>query len=375
MISRQERTAALTGIETALGWLLPRCAPVQPLALSLHEAHGRVAAENPRLALPFPARAIAQIDGWAFRAGDIAGASSYAPVFLASEPVWVEAGQPLPEGCDCIIDRGLVEGAGSAAQVIGEAVPGEGVRRAGEDVAGGQAIVAAGVAITSIDLMRMQRAGITHVQARRPRVRIVNTPDSDGRSGTVHLIANLAAEAGASVVSADATARDAAAIANMINEGCDLLILTGGTGAGHSDETVAALAQHGQVFAHGIALKPGRTGALGIVNNIPVIALPGLPDQALAVWWTLALPALDRLSGRKPRATVTLPLARKVASTVGMTEIALLQQQAHEWMPLAAGDMTLDQLAQADAWLAVPGASEGYATGTPVAAYRLREDA
>ncbi|OQW56593.1 MAG: molybdopterin-binding protein [Proteobacteria bacterium SG_bin9] len=375
MTSRQQRTAALTGIDAALGWLLPRCAPVQVLALSLHEAHGRVAAENVPLSAPFPARAVAQTDGWAFRAGDIAGASAYAPVFLSAEPTWVEAGQPLPDGCDCVIDPGLVEGTGPAAQVIGEAVPGEGVRRTGEDVAVGQTIIAAGVAITSIDLMRTQRAGIAHIQARRPRVRIINIPDSEKRSETARLIANLAAEAGANVASVDAPARDAAAIAGMINDSCDLLILVGGTGAGRSDETVAALAQRGEIFAHGIALKPGRAAALGLVNEVPVVGLPGLPDQALAVWWTLALPALDRLSGRKPRATVTLPLARKIASTVGMTEIVLLQQQDQSWMPLAVGDMTLDQLGQADAWLAVSGPSEGYATGTPVAAYRLREDA
>lgn len=375
MTRRQERTASLTSIEAALSWLLPRCAPVQPLALTLHEAHGRIAAENMSLSAPLPARAIALIDGWAFRAADIAGASSYAPVFLSLEPVWVEAGQPLPDGCDCVIDAGLVEGTGPAAQVIGEAVPGEGVRRAGEDVAMGATVTAAGAAITSIDLMRAHRAGITHVQTRRPRVRIVNTPDSEGRSETARLIANLAAEAGASVASGDAPARDAASIAGMIKDGCDLLILIGGTGAGRSDETIAALAQCGEVFAHGIAQKPGRTAALGVVDAVPVVALPGLPDQALAVWWTLALPALDYLSGRKLRATVTLPLARKVASMVGMTEIVLLQQQGKTWMPLAVGDMTLDQLGQTDAWLAVPGPSEGYATGTPVAAYRLREDA
>lgn len=315
------------------------------------------------------------IDGWAFRAGEIAGASSYAPVFLTAEPIWVEAGQPLPDGCDCVVESGLVEGEGPAAQVIGEAVPGEGIRRAGEDVAAGAAVIAEGVAITSVDLMRMQRAGVTHVQARRPRVRIVNVSDAEGRTETARLIANLAAEAGTSVVSATVSSRDAASVAGMINDGCDLLILIGGSGAGRSDETIAALAQRGEVFAHGIALKPGRTAALGRVNEVPVIALPGLPDQALAVWWTLVLPALDQLSGRKPRATVTFPLARKIASTVGMAEIVLLRQQDQSWMPLAVGDVTLDQLGQADAWLTVPGASEGYATRTPVAAYRLREDA
>jgi molybdopterin biosynthesis enzyme len=104
-----------------------------------------------------------------------------------------------------------------------------------------------------------------------------------------------------------------------------------------------------------------------------VIALPGAPDQALAVWWTLALPALDRLSARQPRQRLTLPLARKIASSVGIAEIALLERNDDMWTPLAIGDMPLEIIARSDAWLAVPAGSEGFAAGTPVGAYMLRD--
>ena len=40
---------------------------------------------------------------------------------------------------------------------------------------------------------------------------------------------------------------------------------------------------------------------------------------------------------------------------------------------LAAGELSLDAIARAEAWLAVPGGSEGFAAGTPVDAYMLRE--
>jgi molybdopterin biosynthesis enzyme len=104
-----------------------------------------------------------------------------------------------------------------------------------------------------------------------------------------------------------------------------------------------------------------------------VIALPGAPDQALAAWWTLALPALDRLSGSEKRRMTTLPLGRKIASSVGIAEIVLLQKTDDAWMPLATGELSLEAIAGADAWLAVPGGSEGYAAGTPVSAYMLRD--
>jgi len=83
---------------------------------------------------------------------------------------------------------------------------------------------------------------------------------------------------------------------------------------------------------------------------------------------------LDQLSGRLPRRQpVTLPLARKIASSVGIAEIVLLEKIEGAWMPLSVGDMSLETIARADGWLAVPAASEGFAVGTPVDAYMLRD--
>ena len=152
---------------------------------------------------------------------------------------------------------------------------------------------------------------------------------------------------------------------------CDLLVTVGGTGVGRTDATIEALASRGALLAHGIALQPGRTAAIGRIAKNPVIALPGAPDQALAGWWTLVLPVLDRLSGREKRSATPLPLARKIASSVGIAEIVLLKNAEGIWMPLATGDLSLETIARADAWLAVPGDSEGYAAGTPVNAYML----
>jgi molybdopterin biosynthesis enzyme len=126
------------------------------------------------------------------------------------------------------------------------------------------------------------------------------------------------------------------------------------------------------VIAYGIALQPGRTSAVGRIGKVPVIALPGAPDQALAAWWTLALPVLDRLSALLPRQAVTLPLRRKIASSVGLAEVVLLEERDGHWMPLAVGELSLDAIAGADAWLTVPGGAEGFAAGTPVDAYMMR---
>src|SRR5690606_37167741 len=98
----------------------------------------------------------------------------------------------------------------------------------------------------------------------------------------------------------------------------------------------------------------------------------GSPDHAFAGYLALVQPVLDRLSGRSERAGIVLPLARKISSAVGLCEIALVGRERGTWMPLAVGDFSLDAMRLADAWLAIPDNSEGYAAGTLVAALPLR---
>ena len=244
--------------------------------------------------------------------------------------------------------------------------PGAGVRRAGHDIADGSFVTDAGR--LARDLLTRGRRSLQFEGA--PAAASSTSPGTL----TACLIAESARNAGADVISVEATARDAASIAGAFDAGaCDLLITIGGSGVGRTDATVAALAERGEVIAHGIALQPGRTTAVGRVGTTPVIALPGAPDQAFAAWWALALPVFDGLSGRRPRKTLNLPLARKIASQVGIAEIVLLERKQDAWMTLAAGDLSLDAIARAEAWLMVSGGSEGFAAGSPVDAYMLRE--
>jgi molybdopterin molybdotransferase len=369
----QRLPASLTPLEVALAALRHGLIPVAPVELPLAQALGCVAADMPALQA-LPPFDIAVADGWALRARDLVGASSYSPLPLAISPVWVEAGDRMPEACDCVIDSAWVEQAGPMFQTRAEAIPGQGVRRIGGDIAEARSVIASGRPIRPLDLLIARSAGLQRLQVRRPRLRIVNVPAISGELATAELIAESARAAGADTICVEATGRDAASIAAAADtSACDLLVSIGGSGVGRTDATVLALAGCGEVVAHGIALQPGRTAAVGRIATIPVVALPGAPDQALAAWWTLALPVLDQLSGRRPRAQLTLTLARKIASSVGIAEIVLLQAQQGGWMPLAVGDLSLDAIARADAFLAVPGGSEGFAAGSAVDAYMLRE--
>jgi molybdopterin biosynthesis enzyme len=366
----QRLPASLTPLDAALTPLLDGLGPVPPVALPLDQALRCIAADMPPLSA-HPSHDIAATDGFALRARDLVGASSYSPVPLAMVPVWVEAGDAIPDGCDCVLDSDSVDNSGPIPQVVAEAIPGQGLRRAGADIAAGSTVAEAGRRVVVRDLLIARAAAIERLMVRRPRVRIVNVP---GGTVTANWIAESAQTAGADVTSLTAAARDAASITAAIDvSACDLLLIVGGSGVGRTDASVTALAGRGTVFAHGIALQPGRTAAVGRIDATPAVVLPGAPDQAFAAWWTLVMPVLDRLSGRRPRKTLNLPLVRKIASLVGVAEMVLLERKAGAWVALASGELSLDAIARAEAWLVVPGSSEGFAAGADVDAYMLRE--
>jgi molybdopterin biosynthesis enzyme len=375
MAGPQQIIASLTPLEQARTLLCDGLAPVAATPMPLAQAEGCIAAGLARTGRVVPEHDIAMRDGWAFRASDLVGASSYAPVPLTGAPKWVNAGDALPSGCDCVIEPDMVEQIGPLAQAVGESTPGANVRRAGEDIGPDDVAIAEGRRLGPLDLLIARALGLATLDVRRPRLRIVNVPSA--RATTTEFIAAAARRAGADVIRVDAPGRDAASIASALDVStCDLVVMIGGTGAGHADAAVTALAQRGEVQAHGIALQPGRSTAVGRIGACPVVALPGASDQALAAWLTLARPALDRLSGHYicAAAPVVLPLARKIASGPGMADIVLVRREDESWQPIAVGDLSLRLLAQADGWLAVPGDSEGYAAGTPCGAMLLDSD-
>ena len=248
------------------------------------------------------------IDGWALRSLDLSGASSYSPVPLLETPQWVEAGNVLPEGCDCVLKGDLVDCEGPLAQAFSDAIPGEGIRRAGEDVAAGRPVVVAGRRLESTDLLVARAAGRETVSVRTPRVVLLDVAASDGSCLTTQWIAELLENDGAAILRQTA-ARDASSIANVLDGlDCDFIVTVGGTGFGHSDATAEALSMCGTLIANGLALRPGSTAAAGRVGNLLAVALPGAPDQAFAAYHALARPVLDRLAGRPERVGIELPL-------------------------------------------------------------------
>lgn len=352
----------LVPVGAALDRLLAALRPVEAETRSVAEAVGLVLSEPIVAGHGIPPHPVALRRGWAVAAADTVGASSYAPIPYPGPPALVEAGDRLGPGADAVLPLAAVSLDGGHPEITDGVAPGEGARRAGEDAAAGTVLRAAGRKVRPLDVAVASSAGAGTCSVRRARLRMASAGEPDEAAAI--LVAGAAGEAGAAVE------RGASTLAALTLPGADLVVLLGP--CAHTTQAWEALGGAGEVVASGLALRPGEGIGCGLVEGIPVLLVPGRVEEALAATMILIRPCLDRLMGAAGPAPVTGRLTRKLSSTVGLTEIALLRDDGAGGLePLGIADLTLTALARADAWLAVPAEREGYPAGEVVHAVRL----
>ncbi|HET7911891.1 MAG TPA: molybdopterin-binding protein [Pseudolabrys sp.] len=339
--------------------------PVTPRTIDVSAAAGRALATD-AMAPARPTASLALQDGWALNSDETLGAGGYAPAPLARMPSRVEAGQAMPAGADSIAPIDAVKVGGGVAEVLMPINPGEGVLAAGGDSDPAIPLRRASERLTATDLAAFAAAGIARVTVREPRFRVLPLRGSGIITAAAQLICTDIERRGGAARFDDSGRGLGVA---MAAESADAIIAIGGTGSGRNDNAVQILSREGRLAVHGVALTPGETAAIGFVGTTPVLLLPGRLDAALAVWLVVGRRILDRLAAAKNNdgdVAESLPLARKVASTVGLTELVPMRRNAGHAEPLASKYLPLSSLARSDGWILVPADSEGYSAGSPV---------
>jgi molybdopterin molybdotransferase len=362
-----QRIKRLTPLGTILALVDSRVVAVTPQKSAVAVALGRTVAEDV-VASQLPPMTIALRDGFAVEAGAIADAGPYSPAPLASKPQRVDVGEPLPSGTDAVAPFDAVNARGDRAEVIAAVSPGEGVLPAGGDCTPLTPLRRAGESVRAIDIAVIAAAGIAEVTVRSPRIRIACGSNLKTAliASAFDVLARAATAAGCTVL--EAQREDDALDRALADESADAVIAVGGTGSGRRDAAVHTLARLGQVEAHGIAVSPGETAAVGFAGKRPVLLIPGRLDAVLAIWLLIGRYLVVKLAGGGIADwPVTLQLKRKVTSNIGLTELVPVSCTGGVAEPLASGYLSLESLARSDGWIVVPAESEGFAAGTPVA--------
>jgi len=358
--------ARLTRLADVLATVDSDVKPVTPRTLDITAAAGRTLAAD-AVASSRPSAALALQDGWALAAGDTLDAGGYTPVQLMHMPQRVETGQPMPAGTDSVVPLDAVKVGAGGAEALATVNPGDGVLPAGGDSDPGIPLRHTGERLRSIDLAAFACAGLVRVSVREPRIRVLPLRDSDIIAAAARLVASDIERRGGA-----APLDDAGGGLDLVRaaDGADAIVAIGGTGSGRNDASVRTLARVGRLAVHGMALTPGETAALGFVGPKPVLLLPGRLDATLAVWLVVGRRMLARLAASRIKASepvAILPLARKVASTVGLAEVVPVRRNDDNAEPLATKYLPLSALTRSDGWILVPADSEGYSAGSQVA--------
>jgi molybdopterin biosynthesis enzyme len=297
-------------------------------------------------------------------AAGIVDAGPYAPVPLGLTACRVDVGGALPSGTDAVVPLDAITLRGTRAEAIAPVAPGEGVLAPGGDAAPETALRRAGERLRALDSAAMAAAGIAEVTIRSPRLALARSTGAKMPmlNAAQVTLSRCAAEAGCAV-------SEVSSLAEALSGGqSDAVIGIGGTGSGRRDDAVQELARCGRLEAHGIAICPGETAALGFVGNRPVLLVPGRLDAALAVWLLIGRQLMAKLAAASiDEAPIAASLRRKVTSTIGMTELIPVSCSGGMAEPLGSGYLSLTALARSDGWILVPAESEGFAAGSEVA--------
>lgn len=389
----------LTSLPAAMELALTNVPQPGTERVSAAQALGRVLAEPIKAEIDVPHFAKAAMDGFAVRAQDTFGASEDSPLKLRlvgsvtpgmitdrvvgpDECIEISTGAPMPPGADATLMVEHTEVEGEEVVVYKTVAPGQNLIGIGSDVAAGEVLFEPGAELSPRHLGVLVAVGLSEVEVRcRIRVALMSTGDeliSPGAPLEPGKIYNINSTTlgqalrsfGCEVADLGVVKDEREAVRNAVasaTEDADIVILSGGSSLGHGDVVPEVIAELGELLFHGIAVKPGKPTALGIVNSKMVFGMPGYPTSALSNYFILLEPVLEKISGRVVRKNYTSArMARKVASTVGRYEFLPVRLDGELATPVLRGSSAITTLAGADGFVEIEENVEVIEKETPV---------
>jgi molybdenum cofactor synthesis domain-containing protein len=364
---------------------------VQPIDrtewVSLDEAFKRVLAEDliaDRFVPPFDRSAM---DGYAVKAEDTFGASSFNPKTLAlievvyagtvphetlevGDCTQIATGCPLPKGADAVVMVEFTEKDGEQIKVLKPVYPGANISRKGEDIEEGKLVLNDRSYLTSAKVGVFAALGRERVKVyEKPRVTVVPTGSEVCAVGTKlgegqvydinsHTLAAIASENGALVTRFKIVPDTREALEGAIKalRDQDMIVVAGGSSVGERDLLNGIIEQLGTVLFHGVQVKPGKPTLFGVVEEKPVFGMPGYPTSCLSNAFLFLIPSLRKLSRLPPRREegIKARLAERVVSSSGRKQFLTVQVRDGFAYPVFRHSGAITSMAEADGYIVLP---------------------
>ncbi len=296
----------------------------------------------------------------------------------------IMTGAALPLGADTVVMQEDVALRDDVVEFQPNLRSGGHIRRAGEDVVEGAAILQAGCAIGWTEIALLSALGVTTVPVVRTlRIAILTTgselrgahePLTPGviRDANGPMLVALLEHPNTSVV-LHTVPDDPAAIENAlktISQNVDLVITTAGMSAGEEDHVREAIVGAGGQFdIFRVAMKPGKPVGLGRIGGARFVGLPGNPQAAAFGALAFVRPMIRAFLGQAEARSAAAEMAFASSHRQGRTELLPVRLTNRNGRLIAdragpEGSHRMMTLVSADAVAVVPDTCSSFEAGT-----------
>jgi molybdopterin molybdotransferase len=394
--------------EEALRIVLGACPTFGTEQCPLSACLGRVLATSVTSAVDLPPFDNSAMDGFALRGHSIVPAGTELAVegeqaagdgmARADRGAWeIMTGARMPDGLDRVIPVEQTERLSpSRIRLLADVTPGQNVRTAGSDVARGEHMLDAGIALQPQHVMLLAALGVAKAPVvQRPRVAVICTgrelvddpaqalaPGQIRNSNGPFLAARLPL-AGAEVVHVETVGDDTEAfelaMRRALRAGANIIVTSGAVSMGRYDFVPQALERLGaQTLFHKVAIRPGKPLLFArLPDNVLLFGLPGNPIAVAVGLRFFVEPALRVMLGMPPETPYRVPLgkpygkkprlrfhlkSRLHVNNEGRLVVEVLEgQESYRIRPLA----------DANAWAVVPADVDALPAGALVDVYGM----
>ena len=289
----------------------------------------------------------------------------------------VDTGDCVKPPFDAVImAEDVIEVDNETVKIIAPVSGFENIRPVGEDIVAGEMILESNHKIKPIDIGALIAGGITKINCyKKLSIGIIPTGDEiidsidnpkegdiiDSNSYMIKALVESCGNIGKRYnIVKDKYDDIKNKVLESVNEN-DITIVNAGSSAGTEDFTVHVLKEIGEVVVHGVSIKPGKPVILAIVNNKPVIGLPGYPLSAYLAFDLFVKPMLIKKSNDID--CIDAISSKRIVSSLKFREYVRVKvgkvNDKYIAAPLNRGAASQMSMVRADGILVIPKNSEG----------------
>ncbi len=320
-------------LATAQDLLLEACSVLSSEKVGLADAVGRIAARSHKALEALPAYDGSLRDGYAigqasgntddsdlevFQVVDeVAAGDTRKLSLMKGEAIRIMTGGLIPAGCRAVVSQEHCERREKTVRVPVRSlnVANTFIYKKGSEVAKNQVILPEGIAVNADQQISLAGVGYEFVNVvRKPKMsffctgsELVTEPGAEKQagqrfSGNNYLLSGLIPRYGAVLLEQETVVDDAKQVVSLMermsNTDCDVLLSTGGMGAGKFDLIEEAFAScGGETIYRSLNMRPGKSTLVGKLGDTLFFGLPGPPPAVQLLFHELIRPAICRLQG------------------------------------------------------------------------------